>query len=493
MPQDEFTSLSKTDLDLILRLHTDWLASDGKSGQQADLHNKQVQNASMRGMALRRVVFRWAKLPEAILTDAYLNDAIMAGVDLQRADLQRAVLDGADIRGGNLDGANLNALTAVAVDMRGVSMRGVTALRADLHNADFRGALLQDCDLGRTDLHGADLRGTALSGAKLEHVDLREVNVCGVDLSKASGLRQEQIDQAFGDIETLLPPGFARPSRWSAIITNPDKLDIPDQVVAPIRTAIRDGRVVLADPDQVESIVDLADLALHWDELKRDTQVLLTHEGNNPQLSRRMADYDAALGENVGTINEIVLGLRGEALRLLVQRAEEELLGGVLGDFDGLLAKHELFMRQLPKWLTYRNPDEFAHVPVGIIEFTDEQVENMLQLLESRPDLIDPAVVDHLKSMRQASSEEAPSLARKLWIGLLCSLQNVMSSLGSFAVNFGRKTRDEVIQQGSKKAALFLVALGGVGLMDLMNLLPTEFGWLAPVLVFLRKAEPNGS
>lgn len=490
MPQEDNTALSADDLELILRLHTDWLASDGKSGQQADLHYKMVEKASMRGMTLPRVVFAWAKLPDAILTDADFTDANFAAADLQGADLQRAVLNRADVRGGNLNGANMNGVTAAAADMRGVSLQGARAVGADLHDADLRGATLTDIDIRRTALEGSDLRGTELTGAQFDDVDFREANVCGVDFSNTSGLQQEQIGQAFGDGETKLPPDLTMPPLWAANITNPDKLDIPDQVVAPIRTTIRAGRVVLADPGQPESKADLADLALHWDELKRDTQLLLTHSGNNPQLFRRIADYDAALGESPNTINEISLGLRGEALRLSVQRSEEELLGGILGDFDGLLAKHELFMRQLPKWLTYRNPDEFAHVPVGVIDLTEEQIESMLQLFAGRPDLIDPAVVDHLQSMRRASKEEeAPSLARKLWLGLLRSLQNVMNSLGAFAIQFGRKTRDEVLQQGSKKAAIFLVALGGVGLMDLVNLLPTEFGWLAPVLIFLRKVE----
>jgi len=55
----------------------------------------------------------------------------------------------------------------------------------------------------------ADLSGATLAGAKLKLTDLS-----GVDLSKAIGLTQEQIESAVGDQGTKLPLGLHIPETW---------------------------------------------------------------------------------------------------------------------------------------------------------------------------------------------------------------------------------------------------------------------------------------
>jgi uncharacterized protein YjbI with pentapeptide repeats len=54
------------------------------------------------------------------------------------------------------------------------------------------------------DLSSSDLRGASLEEAHLE----------GANLSSAKGHSQDQLDQAFGNAETKLPEGLARPAHW---------------------------------------------------------------------------------------------------------------------------------------------------------------------------------------------------------------------------------------------------------------------------------------
>ena len=72
-----------------------------------------------------------------------------------------------------------------------MSLRGSVAIAADLTGAD----------LWRCDVLGVDLRDADLSGA---------------DLRGAIYLTQVQVNSARGDVRTLLPDGFARPSHWSS-------------------------------------------------------------------------------------------------------------------------------------------------------------------------------------------------------------------------------------------------------------------------------------
>ena len=109
--------MDASDLKAILESHKQWLDSDGKTGERADL------------------------------LDADLRGANLYEADLRGANLREADLCGADLRGAYLCKA----------DLRWANLRG-----ADLLDADLRGAYLCKADLREADLCGADLRGAYL-------------------------------------------------------------------------------------------------------------------------------------------------------------------------------------------------------------------------------------------------------------------------------------------------------------------------------------------
>jgi hypothetical protein len=89
-----------------------------------------------------------------------------------------------------------------------------------LFSADLTGAYLQRAHLNRADLSGADLSradlgGAYLSGAVLDGAYLSGAVLDGADLSKARDLSQQQINSAFGNKETKLPPNLKRPEHWN--------------------------------------------------------------------------------------------------------------------------------------------------------------------------------------------------------------------------------------------------------------------------------------
>lgn len=87
----------------------------------------------------------------------------------------------------------------------GADLAGAVLAEADLRGVELRGALLIAADLRRADLRRCDLLGA----------DLRDADVSGADLSEAIYLTQAQVSSTRGDVETLLPPRFERPSHWS--------------------------------------------------------------------------------------------------------------------------------------------------------------------------------------------------------------------------------------------------------------------------------------
>ena len=88
-------------------------------------------------------------------------------------------------------------------DLHGADLSNVNLQNADLHHAG-----LQRADLAGADLRGADLRGADLTGANLEGVDLTGTDLAGAVLTRARGLTQAQVDTAFCDARTVIPPGL---------------------------------------------------------------------------------------------------------------------------------------------------------------------------------------------------------------------------------------------------------------------------------------------
>ncbi len=80
--------------------------------------------------------------------------------------------------------------------------------------ADLRGSRLYGADLSGLDLSYADLSGADFTGANLRETDLTAARLYDANLSKATGLENEQISAAWGDPGTQLPSLLERPESW---------------------------------------------------------------------------------------------------------------------------------------------------------------------------------------------------------------------------------------------------------------------------------------
>jgi len=72
-----------------------------------------------------------------------------------------------------------------------------------LSNAKAEGAKFTEADLSGANLQEAHLKGADFSNANLKEADLSKSRC-----SEAIGLTQGQLDDAFGDDDTELPPGL---------------------------------------------------------------------------------------------------------------------------------------------------------------------------------------------------------------------------------------------------------------------------------------------
>ena len=149
----------------------------------------------------------------------------------------------ASLAGAKADKANFSRLEAYRTSFAGISAQGASFASAELQRADFSqanltGADFQKAELGRVNFGKATLTGTHFPMANLSRAELRGATfegpidftdaflfltrIGGLDLSKATGLEQAQIDLTCGDKATKLPAGLKAPATW------PCKLDTDD-------------------------------------------------------------------------------------------------------------------------------------------------------------------------------------------------------------------------------------------------------------------------
>ncbi len=117
--------ISPEELQRILKAHQQWLESEGKEGERADLGWANLQAAALRGVNLEGADLRGANLEKADLAGANLQAAALRGVNLQKA-----VLFGANLQAANLGWANLQAANLGWANLQAAYLGGAEGLTA---------------------------------------------------------------------------------------------------------------------------------------------------------------------------------------------------------------------------------------------------------------------------------------------------------------------------------------------------------------------------
>ena len=408
--------------------------------------------------------------------------------------------------------------------------RGIPVLRS-LEVLDYQGnglSQIPDLVFEMTELRGLDLRANRLTDLPPEIGELTELRELRLNRNQISSLprtlARTALREGVGPVYPRgglyvsgnpLPPELAKLASQEQPMATIDVLDfigeprvfnesisfgvtsgfevaastpppIPDPPPAPIKTKVADGRIVLDDKYLPLSKGDKADLAVHWGELKRDaTTLCLNVKTNAPGLLRRLRDYVEALGEDFPAFNEIRLGLNGEALAQAVNSADELLLPDSIGELRGLVASHIIFMRHFPRWLEYLGRSAVERIDVAAVEQARSIFDTILTHLADARALIDAAVLEALKDIKDLA-EELGVTAHEAWLGLLRSLDDLAVNVARFALRFMQDTRDKATDLGSTLAARLIVYGIGYQLLKITGVGSELFGWLEPIIQHLK-------
>jgi Pentapeptide repeats (8 copies) len=200
---------------------TAWSVVNSKGGGRREaLEHLYHKNVDLRGLYGEDGFFEGIDLHGADIKWAHLAKSDFYGSNLRDTKLVFANLGGANLYGADLTGATLMLADLTGANLMLAHLAGANLMFAHLAGANLYAANLNGVNLTAADITGAELGRAKLYGAKLNHTNLN-----GANLSKAIGLIQAQIDAAYGDERTRLPPGIHMPERWktSAKTTQPKK------------------------------------------------------------------------------------------------------------------------------------------------------------------------------------------------------------------------------------------------------------------------------
>lgn len=171
----------------------------------------------------------------ANLSGADFSMTDLSRTNLRKTNFSKTMLVRASLAGADAEGANFERAEGYRSNLSGISASGSTFVSAEMQRSNFSDADLTNVDftkaeLGRAVFYKAKLANTRFALVNLSRSTFHDVDISGpvdftnaflfltriegVDLSKATGLEQDQIALACGDDKTVLPAGLQKPDKW---------------------------------------------------------------------------------------------------------------------------------------------------------------------------------------------------------------------------------------------------------------------------------------
>jgi uncharacterized protein YjbI with pentapeptide repeats len=180
------SAITAKDLGRMLKGHSQWLDSGGKSGRKLNLAKADLRSAHLPGVNLKMAVLNGVNLQEATLTGADLSKAFLVEADMGGAELSDARFIEADLTGAEFARATMNRADLSEAKLADAHFFRAELIDAILVNSDLRRAPLFKSNLSGADLSGANLEGAGLNEAILKAVNLKDTNLAKVDLREAN-------------------------------------------------------------------------------------------------------------------------------------------------------------------------------------------------------------------------------------------------------------------------------------------------------------------
>lgn len=179
------------------------------------LDNSNFEGANLSGVDfsmtdLSRTNIKKANFSKTMLVRASLAQSDATGANFERAEGYRSNLSGISASGASFVSAEMQRANFSDADLTNVDFTKAELGRAVFYKAKLANTRFALVNLSRSTFHNVDIGGPV----DFTNAFLFLTRIEGVDLSKATGLKQDQIALACGDARTKLPEGLKTPPSW---------------------------------------------------------------------------------------------------------------------------------------------------------------------------------------------------------------------------------------------------------------------------------------
>jgi hypothetical protein len=258
---------------------------------------------------------------------------------------------------------------------------------------------------------------------------------------------------------------------------------IPPQKIAPLRFAVSNGQLALADNARTARSQDAENVITAKRELMtQGSRTLQELERSN--CDRRLLDSLQYLQESLsGKGNIVRLGLANLTAGVMCDKFREELPAAVASMLDGYTRGVDLYISQFPEWNRFLENAGTVKLERSDVVETHRLTKLLIDDLTARSDLVDPQVPRTLARLNQVLQTPGESSKRAAF-AILRSIENMVSSIFSYGVDFlaktGRKISDDMSSAASKAVVVTLLtlALGGALTITPVAGKISEMAWL---------------
>ncbi len=179
------------------------------------LDNSNFEGANLSGADfsmtdLSRTNIKNANFSKTMLVRASLAQSHAENANFERAEGYRSNLSGISASGANFVSAEMQRSNFSDADLTNVDFTKAELGRAVFYKAKLANTRFALVNLSRSTFHNVDISGPV----DFTNAFLFLTRIEGVDLSKATGLEQDQVALACGDDKTVLPAGLQKPDKW---------------------------------------------------------------------------------------------------------------------------------------------------------------------------------------------------------------------------------------------------------------------------------------
>lgn len=174
----------------------------------------------LRSMALLDILDQLSRISIVIVAITY----VLESDDRRREGIYRAwqVVNGAHgshASGGRVEaledlakkGVSLGYINLEGVNLRGAILNGADFAHANLGSADFSGAELRGANFSGADIRQTKFAGADLTGANLAVWGLLNNDLTDANLTNATGITQQWLDNTCGSATTTVPTDLQKP------------------------------------------------------------------------------------------------------------------------------------------------------------------------------------------------------------------------------------------------------------------------------------------